>query len=95
MCERGISTTNEAKGGEIQRYSGILSSIEGIEKNSNDEEQCHRYFPFVCEELVDAEGREGAPLRLAAPVLSRGFFAADVASLDDARGAPSFMTIFA
>lgn len=56
---------------------------------------CHRYFPFVCEEVVDADGREGAPLRLAAPVLSRGFFAAEVASLDDARGALSFMTIFA
>lgn len=56
---------------------------------------CHRYFPFVCDEVVDADGREGAPLRLAAPVLSRGFFAADVASLDDARGALSFMTIFA
>lgn len=69
---------------------------EDVRSRGKREEQCHRYFPFACEELVDAEGREGAPLRLVAPVLlSRGFFAADVASVDDARGAPSFMTIFA
>ena len=56
----------------------------------------HRYLPFVCDELVDADGREGAPLpRLVAPVLSLGFFAAEVvASADDARGA-SLLTIFA
>ncbi len=59
------------------------------------EAQCHRYLPFVCEEVVDAEGSEGAARDDAVLVLSLGFFAADVASLDDARGTASFMTIFA
>lgn len=57
---------------------------------------CHRYFPFVWDELVDADGSEDV-VRAGTddPVLTRGFFCVAVASLDDARGAASFITIFA
>lgn len=60
----------------------------------------YRYFPLVCEEFVDAEGNADAELRPATAldvplVLNLGFFGALGPSLDDARGALSFMTIFA
>ena len=41
------------------------------------------------------DGTAGPPARLDAPALSLGFFAAEVPSLEEALGAPSFMTIFA
>ncbi|OBZ68258.1 hypothetical protein A0H81_11746 [Grifola frondosa] len=63
---------------------------------------CHRYFPLVWDAevvvvvvVVVAEGSDEQPMLRTAAVLSLGFLATLVASLDDARGAPSFMTIFA
>ena len=79
-----------------RRPRKVVTKQESRRTEGQREGRRHRYLPFVCDELVDADGREGAPLpRLVAPVLSLGFFAAEVvASADDARGA-SLLTIFA
>ena len=86
----------------MTRYSSMRGSVHrySIERESRRWDgrtkgaTCQRYFPFVCDELVDADVIDGAPPRAVAPVLSRGFFAAEVPSADGARG-PSFVIIFA
>ena len=82
------------EGGELHRYSVYRREKDETSQGRGEKgAPCHRYFPFVCDEL-DVDGADGAPPRLLAPALSRGFLDADVPSADGARG-PSFVIIFA